>query len=303
MAAGVPEHEYRTLRYVRGEVATRAGFANQIQGLDNGIWNSWIREAHRKVFLDLKVGDKATKTELTMVVGQQLYDLPETVDYRRISAVWVYYNNWWIEVHHRSVTGAHDSVADTQSYPILWDMQNGQIEFWPQPDDTYTVSFEHFPEERYLRVPADWAVATAYAAGDFVVPTTQVDYPTDWPIYAGGADTVDAFVYRCTVAGTSHATTEPVWPLVAGNTVVDNGATWVCIDNRMQVPSSEVMLHALYRAKLHYRQEDAQASLQEAIQNVLMLHAGENQGRRYVRTVARRDRHGDPYDLIPPKQV
>jgi len=64
--------------------------------------------------------------------------------------------------------------------------------------------------------PDDWAVDTAYALGDYVVPTTWND-----------------FRYECTVAGTSHASTEPTWPLVEGDTVVDNTATWTC--RRIQV--------------------------------------------------------------------
>ena len=57
-----------------------------------------------------------------------------------------------------------------------------------------------------------WAVATAYALGDIVIPTTSNGY---W--------------YECTTAGTSHAATEPTWPTTGGGTVSD-GATlvWTC---------------------------------------------------------------------------
>jgi len=64
--------------------------------------------------------------------------------------------------------------------------------------------------------PADWVADTAYALGDYVVPTTW----NDWR-------------YECTVAGTSHATTEPTWPTTEGATVVDNEVTWTC--RRIQV--------------------------------------------------------------------
>ena len=62
-----------------------------------------------------------------------------------------------------------------------------------------------------LPVHSDWAADTAYALGDYVHPTT----------WAG-------LRYECTVAGTSHATTEPTWPTVEGETVVDEGVTWTC---------------------------------------------------------------------------
>jgi len=62
-----------------------------------------------------------------------------------------------------------------------------------------------------------WAANTAYTAGaasalfSFVIPSTP-----------------DGFVYECTTAGTSHATTEPTWDAVLGNTTVDNTVTWTC---------------------------------------------------------------------------
>lgn len=59
-----------------------------------------------------------------------------------------------------------------------------------------------------VEVNADtWAADTAYSAGDVVKPTVGTHY------------------YRCTVAGTSHAMTEPTWP-TDGTTVTDNTATW-----------------------------------------------------------------------------
>lgn len=54
-----------------------------------------------------------------------------------------------------------------------------------------------------------WTAATAYAAGAIVKPTTGSGL----------------HYYRCTVAGTSHASTEPTWP-TNGSTVTDGAATW-----------------------------------------------------------------------------
>jgi hypothetical protein len=59
---------------------------------------------------------------------------------------------------------------------------------------------------------SEWATGTAYAVGQVVVPTTANNYR-----------------YRCTVAGTSHATTEPTWPTTVGSEVTDNGTLkWIC---------------------------------------------------------------------------
>lgn len=54
-----------------------------------------------------------------------------------------------------------------------------------------------------------WATATAYAVGDIVKPTSGSDL----------------HYYRCTVAGTSHASTEPTWP-TDGSTITDGTVTW-----------------------------------------------------------------------------
>jgi hypothetical protein len=55
-----------------------------------------------------------------------------------------------------------------------------------------------------------WAVATSYVVGDKVQPSTS-----------------NGFVYRCTVAGTSHASVEPTWPVSPiGSTVTDGTCTW-----------------------------------------------------------------------------
>ena len=65
----------------------------------------------------------------------------------------------------------------------------------------------------YRTSPPTWEAATPYAEGDIIVPTT-------------GKET--GFFYECTTAGTSHATTEPTWPTVLGETVVDNTVVWTC---------------------------------------------------------------------------
>jgi hypothetical protein len=57
--------------------------------------------------------------------------------------------------------------------------------------------------------PPIWEAATVYGVGQQVVPTT-----------------LNGYVYEVTVAGTSHASTEPTWPTTIGNTVVDNTVTW-----------------------------------------------------------------------------
>jgi len=58
----------------------------------------------------------------------------------------------------------------------------------------------------------EWAANTAVALGAVRVPSLRNGYR-----------------YEATVAGTTHATNEPVWPIVLGGTIVDSGVTWAAI--------------------------------------------------------------------------
>lgn len=64
---------------------------------------------------------------------------------------------------------------------------------------------------------AAWATGQSITAGDLRRPTTGND---------------NEYVYEAQNNGTTHATTEPTWPTVIGNTVNDNGITWECLRKR-----------------------------------------------------------------------
>ena len=83
-----------------------------------------------------------------------------------------------------------------------------------------------------LKVAATWAVATVYVVGDRVLPVTANNY-----------------AYQCTVAGTSHATTEPTWPTTVDGTVVDGAAlTWSCQGlYEYLIPSGFVRIEHIYQ--------------------------------------------------------
>ena len=60
------------------------------------------------------------------------------------------------------------------------------------------------------RTHVAWVATTAKVINDLVVPTAE-----------------NGYYYKCTVAGTTSAT-QPTWPTIIGNTVVDGGVTWRC---------------------------------------------------------------------------
>lgn len=65
-----------------------------------------------------------------------------------------------------------------------------------------------------------WVAATAYALADYAIPTTA-----------------NGHYYKCTTAGTSHATTEPTWP-TDGSTVTDGTAVWTDMGTIQKVGSA-----------------------------------------------------------------
>ncbi len=76
--------------------------------------------------------------------------------------------------------------------------------------------------------PADieqvWTVATSYALGALIEPTVS-----------------NGYIYKCTTAGTSHASTQPTWPTSVGSTVTDNSSiVWTCYAPKH--PATEIKL-------------------------------------------------------------
>ncbi len=63
--------------------------------------------------------------------------------------------------------------------------------------------------------PETWVANTAYALGDIIKPTSDASHS-----------------YKCTTAGTSHATTEPTWGTTNGGTTADNTVVWTCYDTK-----------------------------------------------------------------------
>ena len=106
--------------------------------------------------------------------------------------------------------------------------------FAPDPDGTDILTVDSVGGEIAVGyTPGVWVANTAYGVGQKVVPTT-----------------LNGFVYECTVAGTSHATTQPVWPIVLGNTVTDGTVTWRCETNDSQVCNLSIFLSATVTASL-----------------------------------------------------
>ncbi len=115
---------------------------------------------------------------------------------------------------------------------IDWDSEDSIIDvftpndlFGIQPNDNllakvdellaFTGCVRRFPADGHMHVflpkaGVTWVANTAYKLSNYAQPTTPNDN----------------FTYKCTTAGTSHATTEPTWPTTAGATVTDGTVVW-----------------------------------------------------------------------------
>ena len=71
--------------------------------------------------------------------------------------------------------------------------------------------------------PETWTANTVYYVGELVKPTT---YTSSSPVDSSRHS------YLCTIAGTSHASTEPTWSTTNGATQTDNTVTWKCFDGK-----------------------------------------------------------------------
>jgi len=98
----------------------------------------------------------------------------------------------------------------------------GHVGFTEATDSTGAVLFVHDGTNGYVITKAGaytllpmtlsaWATGTVYTTSSMRIPTVD-----------------NGFYYQPTVAGTSHAATEPIWPTTIGETIVDNTVTWEC---------------------------------------------------------------------------
>ena len=107
----------------------------------------------------------------------------------------------FIHIINRDVTERYAVVVSDESLAV-YDLSDGSEE---------TVVFENNDA---------WAAATAYVLDDLVRPSSA-----------------NTRLYRCTVAGNSHANTEPTWNTTVGGDTADNEVTWICIENYLSIPN------------------------------------------------------------------
>ncbi len=119
-----------------------------------------------------------------------------------------------------TVTAVSLKVLDPKGNTTTWTATSPAAPAAWTPSTTYAVNAMVVPRVAdatgyyyacMSQVPATWVANTNYDAGATVSP----------PVATG-------YVYQCIAAGLSGAAA-PAWPTAINGTVVDNGATWICV--------------------------------------------------------------------------
>lgn len=123
------------------------------------------------------------------------------------------YDSWKIGIRDKD-QGTSASTA------VIWDCDSGKLDGLTISGDANGLLTITFPESLIGPIYTTWAVARVYALGDYVRPTTN-----------------NGFIYEATVAGTSHAVTEPTWNTTEGATNTDGTVTWTARKRSLWVAS------------------------------------------------------------------
>jgi hypothetical protein len=95
------------------------------------------------------------------------------------------------------------------SYELLTEADKQILEYFEAVTVNYRVGLFYWKNFQEAYGAPDWEVGHLYSLGKVVKPIT-----------ATGRS------YKCILAGTSHASTEPNWPTGVNSTVADNGIIW-----------------------------------------------------------------------------
>lgn len=115
--------------------------------------------------------------------------------------------SFWISDKHSIGSFSADDIRS------LWDGWRYRIRHSQVTTDTYYNTVTGRATLMTAKLETDWAVGTAYVAGDVRKPTSTH---------------LNGFCYMCDTAGTSHASVEPTWPTILGTTVTDGTVVWRC---------------------------------------------------------------------------
>lgn len=113
---------------------------------------------------------------------------------------------------YATVLAQVETLAAVDSVPTLSDAEVAQALSIARRSDQYGYAYYD-----------PWAANTIYTVNEYRVPTVA-----------------NGYAYQVTVAGTSHAATQPTWPTTVGATVTDGTVTWQNIGTYLWTPTYSV---------------------------------------------------------------
>jgi len=149
----MPVPVYKTRGEIRSAVLARIGMGGMGAAASNAVpWlNDLLDEAHEVFWELMNEKDKQTFWDIETVESQQWYDIPDTMDHKRISSAQVKYSGQWIPMTE-GIDMHHDSNSDLgdEHYPQRYDIKYNNdgandatmIEVYRIPDGVYTMRFE-----------------------------------------------------------------------------------------------------------------------------------------------------------------
>lgn len=203
-----------------------------LEVLQRATWTDLIQVSTVKSRLDIAVSDSTKDAYLQELVTDASSAVGafcnRTLARQQYKETVLLDGSEYLVLSHLPIESFEDPVADgfTLSGGTIHEEEDGMLfreDRWIPVDSA--LNFSVFPvPSRSAKV---WA-ETTYVAG-YLLPGQDSDWVADTAAAAGdfrkASDSSIQLRFECTVAGTTDAV-EPTWPTTAGDTVVDNTATW-----------------------------------------------------------------------------
>lgn len=135
----------RTLGELRADLGVRLGFGSA--ATNNGalipILNNMLYAAQVELYWGFDWRSLRVHVTETLGEAQLNMDFPEEIHPDRIQWISVLYSNVWTPPLERGISAEMYTSQDRAGVPTHWDLNSAsgdpQIEFWPEPDDEYSV--------------------------------------------------------------------------------------------------------------------------------------------------------------------
>ncbi len=181
---------------------------NRIRKIDHDEDGAWSQRATITLANDDRVLNALSLYGYKAVIGKGAYDAVAGEEYSDKAPLWV------TDQREDSLdTGELIVRLTMEGTPNLLARDKALSNFLPSASDAKTVK-TYISHVMGATIPfTAWVANHAYVVNDYVKKVAS-----------------NGYAYKCTIAGTSHAATEPVWTTTIGETQpVDGTVTWECV--------------------------------------------------------------------------